>query len=149
MTRNLSEAMTSKYSMYNLNPEMWRELFWQRDMNKEQALKELLNIKGEYCLIFNEFGNITDGGASRKDFPITEITLPIILSKRLPNYTLLDWSGIIENATIIHAVLSSNIYLFEMLNLKAKEVHLYSRRLGEKDFEMVRPILTKDYILHI
>ena len=64
-------------------------------------------------------------------------------------YTLLDWAGVIEGATEIHAVSSSCIYLFETLQLKAKEIHLYSRRAGQRDFEMIRPILSKNYIYHI
>ncbi len=146
---SLSEAMTTKYSMYNLNPEMWRELFWQRDVNKEWALRDLLNNdEGEYALYFQEFGNITDGGSSFRVLPIDD-RHKRIYSARVQGFTMLDLATVIENATIIHAVSSSCIYLFETLNLRAKEVHLYSRRLGEKDFEMVKPILSKDYTLHI
>ncbi len=148
MTRNLSEAMTSKYAMYNLDPEMWRELFWQQDMQKEQELKELLKAEGEYALYFQEFGNITDGGSSFRVLPIDD-RYKRIYSARVKGFTILDLATVIENATVIHAVSSSCIYLFEMLNLKAKEVHLYSRKLGNRDFEMVKPILTKNYILHI
>ncbi len=148
MTRNLSEAMTSKYAMYNLNPEMWRELFWQRDMQKEEGLKDLLKADGEYALYFQEYGNITDGGSSFRVLPADD-RYKRIYSARVKGLTILDLATVIENATVIHAVSSSCIYLFELLNLKAKEIHLYSRKLGERDFEMVKPILTKNYILHI
>ncbi len=148
MTRNLSEAMTSKYTMYGLNPEMWRELFWQRDMQREERLKEILQANGEYSLYFQEFGNITDGGSSFRVLPIDD-RYKRIYSCRMQGFTMLDLAMVIENATVIHAVSSSCIYLFELLNLKAKEIHLYSRKLGERDFEMVKPILTKFYTLHI
>ncbi len=153
MTRNLSEAMTSKYTMYNLNPEMWRELYWQRDAEKERLLLENMPPQAwgtfePYELHFEEYGNITDGGSAKKELNIKN-QLPVVKSVRQQGFTLLDMAQVIENATIIHAVSSSCIYLFELLNLKAKEIHLYSRKLGERDFEMVKPILTKNYILHI
>jgi hypothetical protein len=144
----LEDAMTTKYTMNGVDDGMWRQLYWQRDYQKEQQLKDLLNIKGEYQLIFTEFGNVTDGGANSKIIgPMGG--LQRIYVRKHPDYNLLDWSGIIENASVIHAVSSSCIYLFEILNLKAKEVHLYSRRLGQKDFDMVKPILSKQYIFHI
>lgn len=143
----LEDAMPTKYTMYGQDFNMWRKLYWEADIEREQALSVLLQTEKEYALIFQEFGNVTDGGAAHKIIDIPDGMQKVYVSK-LDGYSLLDWSGVIQNATIIHAVSSSCLYLFEMLNLKAKEVHLYSRKAGHKDFEMVKPILTKNYILH-
>jgi hypothetical protein len=141
--------------MYGQNPEMWRQLYWERDSDKECDLAakvlpwyETIKIYyDEYELICEEGGNITDGGTFKKQMGTSG--LPRIYLQRLEGYTLLDWSAIIENATIIHAVSSSSLYLFETLNLKAKEIHLYSRKAGQRDFDMIKPLMSKNYILHI
>ena len=120
MAKKFSEAMTSKYSMYGIDPEMWRTLTWERDMISEMRLAFINNAAGKYQLICNTGGNITDGGEFKKEISFTK-DLPIIYLDRTPDFTLLDWATVIENATIIHAVSSSSLYLFETLNLKAKE----------------------------
>lgn len=142
------DAMTTKYTMYGLDANMWRSLTWERDYSRESALKELLQIEGDYVFISQEYGNVTDGGAAAKLIEVPD-GLQKVYSSRLDGFTLLDWSGIIENAKEIHAVSSSCIYLFETLQLKAEQIHLYSRRLGQRDFDMVRPILSKNYKFHV
>lgn len=140
LSRCLSEAMTTKYTMYGLDFDMWRGLRWERGNNEPRA-------EGEYILRSCYYGNSTDGGKARKDIDIQGNVIDI---GYIDGYTLLDCATLIENATEIHAVSSSCIYLFETLNLKAKEIHLYSRRAGERDFEMVRPLLKRyKYIFHI
>lgn len=146
-SRKYEEAMTTKYSMYGLNPEMWRELRWERDYEREKKLAAIIGAVGDYELIFEDGGNITDGGAFKKK--IGTSGLPRVYSQRIDGFTLLDWSGIIEGAKEIHAVSSSCIYLFEVLNLRAESVHLYSRRAGQRDFDMVKPVLSKNYIFHV
>lgn len=148
-SRTLPEAMTTKYTMYGLDADMWRQLKWERDAQRESELKDLIQAEDEYALIFQEFGNITDGGARAKVIDLPDNGMRKIYVSKLQGFTLLDWAGIIEGAHVIHAVSSSCIYLFETLQLSAKEVHLYSRRAGQSDFEMVKPILSKNYIYHI
>lgn len=154
MCKDYRDAMTTKYTMYGEDWRMWRELKWQRNYDKEKKLAELVEAKGEYFLVANEFGNITDGGTSYKEFSfrwdhIASDHLHIINLSRIEGYTLLDWAGVIEGASEIHAVSSSTFYLFEILNLKAKEIHLYSRKLGQRDFDYISRLMTKKYILHV
>jgi hypothetical protein len=68
--------------------------------------------------------------------------------REIGGFNLLDWAKVIENATNIHAVGSSNIYLFETLDLKAKELHLYKRLPRENHFEFYNYILEKQYNFH-
>lgn len=141
-----SDCMTTKYNTYREDWKIWRTLHWQRDEKRERELFEKLNVPLTYELLCDQFGNETDGGRSRRGMPIPEMHQ--IKMSYVPGFTLLDWAGIIENATVIHAVSSSTLYLFEMLDLKAKEVHLYGRKSGMKDHVYVQDLRTKNYILH-
>ncbi len=139
--------MTTKYTMYGEDWQMWRELKWERDYEKEKKLAEHIGIIWyKYELYFENYGSIPDGPCERKIK--NSGLLPGIKVQPIEGYSLLDWSGIIENAASIHAVSSSCIYIFEILNLRAKEVHLYSRKQGQKDFDYVANLLTKKYIFH-
>lgn len=148
LSRSYQESMTTKYTMYGEDYNMWRELRWERNYEKEKELKEKMGAKGKYCLVCNEFGNITDGGQDYRKLVVPADGKYIFL-RRVPGYSMLDWAGIIEDATEIHAVSSSTLYMFEVLNLKAKEINLYSRKMGKLDFQIVERLLTKRYIFHV
>jgi len=145
MARIPQEAMTTKYTMYGESFEIWRGLTYKRNYEKENRLKSITGAIGEYELHFENYGSIPDGPSKK---PIQTNGTKIIKVERIDGFNLLDWSGIIENAKAIHAVSSSCIYLFEILNLVAKEIHLYSRKLGKRDFDYVTRLLTKNYIFH-
>lgn len=146
-----SDCMTSKYTMMGLDWKMWRGLKWERNYFKEGQLPADLEMKYpadfEYELHCGDFGcEVSTNQKKSKELPSTG--LPIINLKTTSGYSLLDWSLIIENATIIHAVSSSTLYMFEMLDLKAREINLYGREQGMKDHVFVRDLRTKEYILH-
>jgi hypothetical protein len=130
--------------MYGEDWQMWRELKWERDYANELRLETLLGAFGKYELHFKNFGSIPDGPCERE---VGTSGYRIINVEPIFHYNLLDWAGIIENATEIHAVSSACIYLFEMLSLKC-EVNLYSRKQGMRDFEYVEKLLTKKYHYH-
>lgn len=149
----MEDAMITKYTMCGEDWRMWRELTWKRNLDKENELIKLVGADwGDYCLVCEEFGNVTDGGATSREIHPGKLVCSvskIIKMGRVPGFTLLDWAGVIENATEIHAVSSSTLYLFETLNLKCKEINLYSRKLGQRDFDYVEPLRTKKYNLHL
>ena len=68
--------------------------------------------------------------------------------KFIPMFNLLDWACIIEEADNIYSVNTSIIFLLEVLELKAKEIHLYSRNVNGADFIQTEFIRSKNYILH-
>ena len=68
--------------------------------------------------------------------------------KFIPTFNLLDWSGIIEEAENIYTVNTSIIFLLEVLELKAKEIHLYSRNVNGVDFVQTKYLRSKNYILY-
>lgn len=148
MGRQYRDHMKSKYDLYGLDWRIWkRDAMPKRNLKKEKFLQhEVLHIKeGEpYNLIATKFG-----GAKEKEIQINltngvrNVNMTVI-----PEFSLFDWSGIIENATIIHAVSSSTLYLFELLDLKASQVHLYPRKPIENDFSFTRFLMTRNYILH-
>ncbi len=146
MCTKIEDCMTTKYSMYNEDWQMWRELKWERNRDREFLLAaHFYGISEKYELHFNNYGSIPDGPCKRE---INSNEFRIIKVEPILGYSLLDWSFLIENASAIHAVSSSCIYLFEILDLKC-DVNLYARKQGERDFDYVRKLLTKKYHYHV
>lgn len=147
MGRQYREHMKSKYDLFEIDWRTWKkDAMPRRDYQKENALMKELGIeKGEpFNLISTTFGseaqfeikiNHTD------DFKNIEM-------KIIPGYDLFNWCGVIENAENIYAVSSSTLYLFEILTLKAKQVHLFPRKPVESNFDFVSFLFTKNYVLH-
>lgn len=141
-----SQVMRAKYDMYGLDWQMWRDVMYKRTAVKEHDLYNQLTIQKEYNLISPYYG-------SRSQYRLNiepDNGLPNIYMSSLPGYSLFDWSLLIEKATTIHAVSSSIVYLLELLNLQASEVHLYGREAIERDtwYKQIEYILTKEYEIH-
>lgn len=153
---NYMDCMKSKFQMFNKDWRDWRKgAMWQRDNEKELELMERLglitdygsgNKLGEckaYNLIHQQFGS--DKKFSRP-LKVNNGLLNVELSE-IPGFSLFDWAMVYENATNIHAVSSSNIYIMEMLELKAKEIHLYKRDRFIQNRMYTEPHRHYDYIL--
>lgn len=140
-----SECMKAKYSLYGMDWQIWREhAMWQRDRVRENQLFDELNIKGDYNLINTNFQTNAKG-----QVPITvDNGLQNVYMRTLPGYSLFDWAKVLIKATTIHTVSTSIIYMLELLNLSAKEVHIYPR-FPERHLKNVEYIFTKDYVLHV
>lgn len=146
MGRQYVFHMVSKYDCLNMDWRRWKEHAMPvRDKTKEQLLRHAIGLNGDpYVLMNTKFGN---GGAFnievRNTTGLKEVWLDFV-----PGFSLFDWCGIIENASVIHAVSTSTLYLFELLDLKATQVHLYPRKPIEPDFRYTKFLMTKNYILH-
>lgn len=140
-----SRCMEIKYTMYGYDWQTWRNTMYKRDVTRETKLFELLGIKGEYNLINTRFRSNETGIV-----PVTvDNGLQNIIMDNYEGYSLFDWSYVIENATNIHSVGTSICFLLELLDLKAKEIHMYKREPDEKDFKNYDYILQKHkYIYH-
>lgn len=141
------DVMVAKYTMYDMDWMEWRNHATpKRSAEREDALMRHLGIaKYEpYNLLSVNFGS---GVKRTADINISN-GLRNIEMDFIEGYSLFDWCGIIEKARTIHAVSSSSLYLFEVLPLRAEEIHLYARKPVESDLSFVKPLLTKDYILH-
>lgn len=63
--------------------------------------------------------------------------------------SLFDWATVIQKAAAIHTVNTSIIYLLEMLELEAPEVHLYQRTIKGQTFDNIKYILKRHkYVFH-
>lgn len=122
-----SEIMRAKYDMYHLDWKTWRNhAQWQRDITNETALIQMhgINPGDRFNLISRDFG--TD---PIKSVPIDVANgLKTVFVKQIDGFSLFDWAGLMREATEIHFVESSNIYLLEMLDLKAESINLYTRK---------------------
>ena len=143
---HLNDTMKNKYRMVGIDLEEWRKLTWLRHRWRESRLMELLGIKqGEKFNLIN---------CNFYSFENRTINLNInnklknIEMKFIPTFNLLDWVGIIEEAENIYSVNTSIIFLLEVLELKAKEIHLYSRNVNGSDFIQTEYLRSKNYILY-
>lgn len=139
--------MESKYSFLGKDWRTWKDTMFKRDTNKEQSLlRNILDIKegDKYNLVSTIFGS---RGQHKINISVNN-EYPNIEMTSVPNYSLFDWSAVIENAETIHAVSSASLYLLELLNLSAKEVHIYNRTPIEANLDFVRFLFSKNYILH-
>ncbi len=137
-------CMESKYRCYDMDWRIWKQqAMWYRDRKKESELFTELGLKEgqEYTLVNRFFGS-----NSQLIAPISERGIEMC---SMPGYSLFDWALILERATNIFTVSTSIIFLLELLELKAKEIHLFPRKPIEQNFENVDYILQKHkYILH-
>ena len=152
----LKYTMFNKYKMVGIKLEEWRKLTWLRHRWRESRLKELLGIKeGEkYNLINCNFYSFENKTIFFNKTLLDPTNLDInnklknIEMKFIPTFNLLDWAGIIEEAENIYSVNTSIIFLLEVLELKAKEIHLYSRNVNGADFIQTEYLRSKNYILY-
>lgn len=139
--------MESKYSYLGKDWQTWkRNAIPVRHLKKEELLKNFLGINANepYNFIATQFGALAQHKAEIK---ISNQYKNVELNY-VPGFSLFDWCGVIEGAETIHAVSSSTLYLFEILNLKASEVHIYNRTGVEQNLDYVRFLFSRPYILH-
>lgn len=147
------DCMKTKYRIFGLSWSAWKNgARWIRDIENERELYELkLSLyaktkdipKVKYNLIHQQFGSDTE---YRRQI-IVNNGLPNVYVEELPGFSLFDWALLYECATTIYAVSSSNIYLMEMLDLSAKEIHLYKRDRWINGKLYTEPHSHYDYIL--
>jgi len=137
-----TRCMETKYTMFGMDWHRWREgAMWVRDFKKEQELKNLLSIKDgdKYNLVSTTFGT----GMKHKVPIVVNNAYRNIDLQYIPGYSLFDWAGVFEQATTIHVVSSSNIYIMEMLDLQADEIKLYLRKPIESNHDNYNYLLER------
>lgn len=140
-------CMKAKYMLYKKEWKTWVDkAYWNRDCYKENELTDLLELKkgDKFNLINSNFKCDASGKV-----PINVNNgLRNIEMKLIEGFSLFDWAWVFEWATEIHTVSTSVIYLFELLDLKAK-IHIYIRRPQENNHNNYSYILQRHkYILH-
>jgi hypothetical protein len=123
------QVMAGKYAMYGMDWRDWKkEAMWQRSSGHEDPLFEMHGVKpgDKYNLISPTYGS----NFQHTLLIVTENEYPDIFIKNIPGFSLFDWAKLIEYATEIHFVASSNIYLLELLSLQAESINIYPRSNG-------------------
>lgn len=143
---HVQEIMTDKYEMYNIVMDdnldvksYWRSLTFKRFPEKEKELFTRLGLKeGEKYSLIN--GNHSKG---HRELEInTKLKkVEMVIDKE---FTLLDWSYVIENAEEIHTVHTALLYLIEVLKT-TKNLHVYDRFSGNVP---VMHLMSKKYVEH-
>ncbi len=134
--------MKYKYDMLGFDFNMWRDIKIKRNYENEDKLIKLLNIENvEYNLI-NEF--------HQRNFTRREIIvnngLPNIFMSKLDGFSFFDWIGVIQNASTIHSVGTSIIFLLDVIDLKSNDLNLYRR--FDKSHSTYNFLLNKKYKYH-
>lgn len=142
------DCMKSKYEFLDMDLEDWRGLTWERDHKAEDILFKKLGLKegDKYCLVNQYFRNTNDGNAKINHGS----KLKVVNMSTVEGFTLLDWHKVIENATEIHTVSTSIIYMLECMEVKAKDaIHIYKRVPDEVNHNNYDYLLKKNhYIYH-
>lgn len=137
---DLYHTMLDKYRMMNLDTDLWKTSKWTRNLNKENELFTKLVHTDDYILVNTNYS----GGSIH--IPINT-NKEIIYMSNIPGYTLLDWGKIVENASEIHTVSTSNLFMIETLNIKTDIVHIYNRPI-DLNLDGIREFVNKKFILH-
>jgi uncharacterized protein involved in tolerance to divalent cations len=133
-------TMLDKYRMLGLPENMWKTFKWERNLEKENELYNLL-IKDENYILINT--NWSGGNVLiESDSKFQRINMDI-----LDGFSLFDWVKIIENASEIHTVSTSNLFLLETLTLRANKVHIYPRKPRENNFDGISEYVNKNFKL--
>lgn len=140
--------MASKYMLYDLPVETWRTTSWSRDTQAEEELfYEILqlSLNEPYNLVSEKY--TSDGSMSFGIAPNNGRRNVFV--EPISNYTLIDWSMVIENASAIYTVGSAINYIIEKLEPKTQEYHLFPRKPIEKDCQNYDYLFQKPYTMHV
>jgi len=140
--------MNDKYERLGLPVDMWKSLQWTRNEAKEDELYELMELDklNGYAFINENFGGgITNAGLIGH---IEVKQKAFVRMRPIKGFTMLDWAKVICNASEVHTVETSVMYMIEGLPCKADKFHLYPRK-PETTLNQVKNIIsTNKWILH-
>jgi hypothetical protein len=104
--------MQAKYMLLEADPKLWRTLSFNRNQEKENKLKQYLNISSDDKFIF--INNHFAGPEFNYKLDINLKTdLRIIHQEYIEGFTLLDWCGVLEQAKEIHTVSTSLFFVID------------------------------------
>jgi hypothetical protein len=119
-------VMPAKYAVCNMDYRIWKQnISIKRNIDKEQKLFSLLNVKNDekYCLVNNNY--VTPPDIHKRDVSFAYRDIPedvrMINMNFIPNFSVFDWCGFIENASYIITVDTCIMYFMEFLQLKSEK----------------------------
>lgn len=140
------DCMCSKYNLVKAPLEIWRNISFKRNFEKEAELLQILNISENEEFIFVN-NNFADPNLKYSTNINVETNLRIITLEYLEGFTLLDWCGILEIAKEIHTVSTSLYFVIEGIG-RTEGLHLYPRKPFDKDFSPIISLLHPKWTLH-
>jgi hypothetical protein len=134
------DCMRSKYDLYGLDWNTWKDFTFKRNHDKEEELfYDVLKLQLDepFRLINRRFTSLESKSV---DIPESK-EIRNIEMQSIQGFSLFDWSRVISRATEIHTVGTSINYIIELLNIQAENVVLYKRLPDENHYQ------NYDYIL--
>jgi len=140
------DCMKAKYDLLGANLELWRELSFHRNYEREERLLHHLNIKPEdrFILVNNNFAEFKFN--YKLDIKL-KTDLKIVYLDFVEGFTLLDWCGVLVQAQEIHTVCTSLFFVVEALRLQ-QPTHLYPRKPFDKDLSSIKSLINNKWICH-
>lgn len=141
------DCMQAKYMLLGANLELWKTLSFNRNITKENELKQYLNIRptDQYVFVNNNFA----GPEYNYKVNINPKTnLKIIYQEYIEGFTLLDWCGVLEQASEIHTVSTSLFFVIESLKLEKIPLYLYPRKPLDKDLTPIQTLISSKWICY-
>lgn len=140
------DCMEAKYMLLNADPELWRNITFNRNFDKEQELIALLgvDVDAPYAVVNNHFASKEFN--YKADIRLNS-DLKVVYIEYVDGFTLLDWSGILERAQEIHTVSTALLFVIEAIKPKAA-LHLYPRKPLDKDLSPIKSLIDLKWICH-
>jgi hypothetical protein len=141
------DCMQAKYMLLHADPELWRTITFNRNPEKENQLKQYLNISPNDKFIFVN-NNFAGPEYNYKVDIKLDTDLKIIYQEYIEGFTLLDWCGVLEQSIEIHTVSTSLFFVIEALNLENTSLHLYPRKPLDKDLSPIKTLISNKWICY-
>jgi len=141
------DCMQAKYMLLHADPELWRTITFNRNTEKENQLKQYLNISSDDKFIFVN-NNFAGPEYNYKVDIKPQTDLKIIHQKYIEGFTLLDWCGVLEQASEIHTVSTALFFVIEALKLENTSLHLYPRKPLDEDLSPIKTLISNKWICH-
>jgi hypothetical protein len=142
-----NDCMEAKYLLLEADPELWRTLTFNRNKEKETQLKQHLNIHPNDKFVFVN-NNFAGPEYNYKVNIHPQTNLKIVYQNYIEGFTLLDWCGVLEQASEIHTVSTALFFIIEALKLENTSLHLYPRKPLDGDLSPIKTLINNKWICH-
>jgi hypothetical protein len=144
---NITKGLTmpSKYSVSNV-PNTWREDFtWNRNIEKENKLYEILGLKENDHYVFINQNFITPPRTIRFPMNVDINNNKTVFMEYIKGYNVLDWAKVIEKASGIITVDTCIQYMIDKLNMKSEFYYCYLRN-GNDTFREIKNLFSTNWV---
>ena len=140
-------VLKAKYELVRLDWRDWKDYVGlKRNHEKEQSLYNKLNPNNEEYIIVSKLIGTPPG---QREIPMKiNSNKKIIEVSLIEGYNPFDWCLLLENASEIHMVDTSFNYIMELINVKTKNLHLYSRFYPNTDFSHIEGLFSLPWEYH-